>query len=280
MAHSLGFPDLYHYEPRYDHLLPTGPWDLMCSNSQPPQHTATYMKYKYGTWIDDIPEIDYGTYTLEANSWEGGRRNCYKIPTSDPDQFYLLEYRNKNNIFERGLPDGGLLIYRLDTRFNGCIEYNGKDILDELYIFRPGGTHNKDGNINYAAFSADNNKTEFNSSTDPYPFLNIKTIDNEINICNISSKGDKITFSYLPKNSDIIPTNLCANINKDKYVELKWDTVANADSYNVYRNGKLIASDITDNFYNDEYQKLEKGYHNYYVSSNSNGTESFRSDKE
>lgn len=280
MAHSLGFPDLYHYDPRYDHLSPTGPWDLMCGNSQPPQHTATYMKYKYGTWIDEIPEIGYGTYTLEANSWEGGRRNCYKIPTSDPDQFYLLEYRNKNNIFERGLPDGGLLIYRLDTRFNGCIEYNGKDILDELYIFRPGGTHNKDGNINYAAFSADNNKTEFNSNTDPYPFLNIKTIDNEINICNISAKGDKITFSYLPKNSDIIPTNLCANINKDKYVELKWDTVANADSYNVYRNGKLIASDITDNFYNDEYQKLEKGYHNYYVSSNSNGTESFRSDKE
>ena len=41
MAHSLGFPDLYHYEPRYDYLSPTGPWDLMCNNSQPPQHTGT-----------------------------------------------------------------------------------------------------------------------------------------------------------------------------------------------------------------------------------------------
>lgn len=280
MAHSLGFPDLYHYDPLYDHLLPSGPWDLMCSNSQPPQHTATYMKYKYGTWIDEIPEIGYGTYTLEANSWEGGRRNCYKIPTSDPNQFYLVEYRNKNNTFEKGLPDGGMLIYRLDTRFNGCIEYNGKDILDELYIFRPGGTHDKDGNINFATFSADNNRTKFNSSTDPYPFLNIKKIDADINICNISTRGDKITFSYLPKNSDIIPTNFIANVNKDKYVELQWDTVANADSYNVYRDGILISSNITDNFYKDEYNNIEKGYHKYYVSSNSNGTESFRSNKE
>lgn len=280
MSHSLGFPDLYHYNPHYEYLSPTGPWDLMCSNAQPPQHTATYMKYKYGTWIDEIPEIGYGTYTIEANSWEGGRRNCYKIPTSDPNQFYLIEYRNKNNLFEKGLPDGGLLIYRLDTRFNGCIEYNGKDILDELYIFRPSGTHNKDGKINLATFCAENNKTEFNSNTDPYPFLNINKIDEDINICNISTRGNNMTFSYLPPNSDIIPANLMANVNKNKYVELKWDAVSNADFYNIYRDGILIASNITENFYNDEYQDISNGYHRYFVTSNSNGEESFNSNKE
>ncbi len=280
MSHSLGFPDLYHYKPEFDYLSPTGPWDLMCNNSQPPQHTSTYMKYKYGTWIEEIPVIDYGTYTIESNSWEGGRRNCYKIPTSDPNQFYLVEYRNNNNLFEEGLPDGGLLIYRLDTRFNGCIEYDGNDILDELYIFRPGGTYKKDGKINMATFCAENNRTEFNSNTDPYPFLNLNEPDNDINICNISAKGDQMTFSYLPANSNIIPANLLANVKKDKYIELKWDTVANADSYNVYRNGTLIASDIKDNFYNDEYQYLDKGYHYYFVSSNTYGEESFHSNQE
>lgn len=280
MAHSLGFPDLYHYEENYDHLSPTGPWDLMCNNSNPPQHSTAYMKYKYGTWIDDIPVIDYGTYTLEANSWEGGRRNCYKIPSSDPDQFYLLEYRNKDNIFEKGLPDGGLLIYRLDRRFNGCIYYNGDKILDELYIFRPGGTAKKDGNINSAAFSADANKTQFNSNTDPYPFLNKDKRDYELNICNISAKGDQLTFSYLPINSDIIPTNLIANVKKGKYVELKWDTVAKADSYNVYRDGEMIASNVAGNSYNDEYQNIEDGHHYYFVSSNAKGEESFRSEEE
>lgn len=281
MAHSLGFPDLYHYEPRYDYLSPTGPWDLMCNNSQPPQHTGTYMKYKYGTWIEEIPEIGYGTYTIEANSWEGGRRNCYKIPTSDPNQFYLVEYRNKDNIFEKGLPEGGLLIYRLDTRYNGCIHYNGKNILDELYIFRPGGTHNSDGKINMAAFHADQNKTEFNKNTDPRPFLNLNVKDDNINICNISARGDKMTFSYLPANSDIIPSNFIANVNKnDKVVELKWNTVENATSYNVYRDGKVIADNITDNSYVDEYQNIENGHHTYFVTSNTNGEESFHSNEE
>ena len=280
MAHSLGFPDLYHYKAEYDYLSPTGPWDLMCNNSNPPQHSATYMKYKYGTWIDEIPEIDYGTYTIEANSWEGGRRNCYKIPTSDPDQYYLVEYRNNDNIFEKGLPNGGLLIYRLDTRFNGCVEYDGNDVLDELYIFRPGGSYRHDGKINLATFSAEANQTAFNSTTDPIPFLNLNEKDEEINICNISAKGEKMSFSYLPKNSDIIPTNLVANVNKDKYVELKWDMVADADSYDIYRDGVLIADNVTENFYNEEYVNIEKGYHFYYVSSNSNGEKSFRSEKE
>lgn len=280
MAHSLGFPDLYHYKPEYDHLSPTGPWDLMCNNSQPPQHTGTYMKYKYGGWIDEIPVIDYGTYTIEANSWEGGRRNCYKIPTSDPKQFYLVEFRNNSNIFEKGLPSGGLLIYRLDTRFNGCIEYDGKKVLDELYIFRPGGTHNKDGKINLAAFCAENKKTEFNSTTDPYPFLNLKQQDNDVNICNISTIGNQMTFSYLPENSDIIPTNLLANVKKDNYIELKWDAVDSADSYNVYRDGVLVAADVKDNFYNDDYQNVSKGYHYYYVSSIVSGEESFHSNKD
>lgn len=280
MAHSLGFPDLYHYDEYFKLLSPTGPWDLMCTNSQPPQHTATYMKYKYGTWIDEIPEIEYGTYTIEANSWEGGRRNCYKIPTADPNQFYLIEYRNKNNIFEQGLPDGGLLIYRLDTRFNGCINFNGKDILDELYIFRPGGSHHNNGNIHSATFCAENNRTEFNSSTDPHPFLNLDIEDNEINICNISEKGDKMTFSYLPRNSEIIPTNLVANVNKNNYVELKWESVDNAESYNIYRDNTMIANNITTNSYKDELKDITAGHHIYFVTSNCYGEESFHSNKE
>lgn len=278
MSHSLGFPDLYHYNEPYKTLSPTGPWDLMCTTSDPPQHTATFMKHKYGTWIDEIPEITYGNYTIEANSWEGGRRNCYKIPTSDPNQFYLVEYRNNDNIFEQGLPDGGLLIYRLDTRFNGCIEYNADDILDELYIFRPDGSFNNNGNLFMATFCKENGRTEFNSSTNPYPFLNLDESDDNINICNISGKGNQMTFSYLPPNSEIIPTKLTANVNKNKYVELKWDTVSNADSYNIYRDSILIAGNITENSYNDDYQNISKGYHTYSVSSNCNGEESFPSD--
>ena len=280
MSHSLGFPDLYHYNSSTDHLSPAGPWDLMCGNAQPPQHSGTYMKYKYGTWIEDIPEIGYGTYTLEANSWEGGRRNCYKIPSTHPDQFYLVEYRNKENFFEKGLPSGGLLIYRIDTRFHGCQNHNGDDILDEVYIFRPGGSHNKNGNINSAAFSKDFDRTNFNWDTDPYPFLNKNTLDLEFNICNVSEMGNQITFTYCPLNYETSPQNLEANVNhNDKLVELEWDIVETADSYNVYRDDVMVAN-VTENRFLDEYDKFDLGYHQYHVTAISGSDESYRSDKQ
>ena len=41
----------------------------MCGTAEPPQQQGSYIKYKYGNWIEDIPEIDaYGTYELEAVS--------------------------------------------------------------------------------------------------------------------------------------------------------------------------------------------------------------------
>lgn len=281
MSHSLGFPDLYHYISGTDHLSPSGPWDLMCGNANPPQHSSTYMKHKYGTWIDEIPEItEYGTYTIEANSWEGGRRNCYKIASNNPNQFYLLEFRNKNNFFEKGLPSSGLLIYRIDTRYHGCADYNGYDTFDEVYIFRPGGTPMRNGTINGAAFSKDLERTEFNINTDPYPFLNKNTEDLTFNICNISETGDQMTFTYCPIDTEIVPANLKINVNaNDKVVELEWDENEFAESYNIYKNGELLAANVTENNYEVAFDD-EASYHKYYVTANSSGSESYRSNEE
>lgn len=281
MSHSLGFPDLYHYISGTDHLSPSGPWDLMCGNANPPQHSSTYMKHKYGTWIDEIPEItEYGTYTIEANSWEGGRRNCYKIASNNPNQFYLLEFRNKNNFFEKGLPSSGLLIYRIDTRYHGCADYNGYDTFDEVYIFRPGGTPMQNGTINGAAFSKDLERTVFNINTDPYPFLNKNTEDLTFNICNISETGDQMTFTYCPIDTEIVPANLKINVNaNDKVVELEWDENEFAESYNIYKNGELLAANVTENNYEVAFDD-EASYHKYYVTANSSGSESYRSNEE
>ena len=278
MSHSLGFPDLYHYG-EGSQLSPAGPWDLMCGNSQPPQHSGTYMKYKYGTWIDEIPEIGYGTYTIEANSWEGGRRNCYKIPSKHPDQYYLIEYRNRENMFEKGLPSGGLLIYRIDTRFHGCAGYNGSDQLDEVYVFRPGGTYNRNGNINAATFSKEYDRVLFNCETDPYPFLNKNTMDMEFNICNISEMGNRMTFTYCPIGVEMIPQNLEVNVNhNDNLVEMEWDAVESADSYNVYRNGVFVVN-VTENHFDDTYDAFDLGYHKYQVTALFGSEESFFSDE-
>lgn len=275
MFHSLGAPDLYHYNYA---LSPVGSWDLMCANAQPPQHSGIYMKHKYGNWVDDIPEItEYGTYELEADSWEGCRRNAYKIQSSNPSQFYILEYRDNRRLFETGIPGGGILIYRIDTRFSGCAGYDGVTEFDEVYIFRPGGSQTADGSINAANFNNEYGRNAFNATTDPYPFFTGGTVDEAFNICNISEMGDRMSFTYCPRNNAVIPENLIANVVKDEAVKLSWDAIPVATAYNIYRDGIQIATGVSENSYDDEYATLPQGYHQYQVTSVCDGQESFRS---
>ncbi|MBT5420525.1 MAG: M6 family metalloprotease domain-containing protein, partial [Candidatus Cloacimonetes bacterium] len=165
MFHSLGAPDLYHYTS--NGISPAGSWDLMCSNTNPPQHMTAWMKHKYGLWFDDVPEINTsGTYTLEPIV--DSPYSCYKIPSPNSNtEFFMVEYRKKTGIFEPSVPNDGLIIYRIDLNENG----NAQGPPDELYIFRPDGTLTNNGNISEANFSADVGRTMFNDSTNPAAFL-------------------------------------------------------------------------------------------------------------
>ena len=193
--HVFGAPDLYHYYE--DALSPVSAWDLMEVLATPPQHMGAYMKYRYGKWIDDIPTIAPGRYALAPlNTSSAG--NCYKIPApDDPQQFYVLEYRRRTDSgFESRIPGSGLLVYRIDTRFEGNADYNGSTILDEIYIFRPGGSPSANGNPANACFSRTAGRTKCNRATDPRPWLNLNTYDDYTSITEISAVGETITFVY------------------------------------------------------------------------------------
>ena len=266
MCHSLGAPDLYHYNGGID---PVGSWDLMCGTAEPPQHQGSYVKYKYGNWIDDIPVINaYGTYELEAVSWEGNRRNAYRIPLNS-SQSLLLEYRNHNDVFDSNVPDGGLLIYRIDTRFDGNAGWNGIDVFDEVYLFRPDGDVNNAGDLRLANFCAERERTEFSQNTNPHVFLtNGQSIDWQGAIYNISVRGDRMSFTYGPLNHIAAPTHFIANVNSLSHqVELSWDAMPDAESYNVYRDGVEVATDLTATNFAHPYTDADQGYHTYYVAS-------------
>ena len=198
MNHSLGAPDLYHYYEGTD-LSPVGRWDLMHSNTNPPQHMGAYMKYKYGHWIDSIPEItECGTYSLHSLG-SSATHNCYKIASPNPDEFFVLEYRNKNDLFEGTLPGSGLLVYRINTSFEGNAMWNGVDVFDEVYVYRPFGTPTNDGNISNAVFSANSGRTEMSANTNPQPFLTYGTVVDvdDFTIREISEAGgDSMTFKF------------------------------------------------------------------------------------
>jgi len=263
MNHSLSAPDLYHYS--HSGPTPIGPWDLMANNTTPPQHCGAYMKMKYGHWIDEIPEITQaGTYTLNPISSATPKNIAYKIATEDPNQFYVLEYRDKNSLFESKLPGSGLLIYRIDSRFEGNQEYDpGNGIYDEVYIFRPNGSFSDDGNLNYAFFNSSVERTEFNSSTNPYPFFSDGTRDANFRIYDISVAGNTISFKYGTNAACEPPTNIAITIN-GRSATLSWDEASEAQSYNIYRNGILIGN-TTENHYTDT--ELAYGVHTYTLKS-------------
>lgn len=279
MFHSLGAPDLYHYSGGVD---PVGAWDLMCGTTEPPQQTSTYMKYKYGNWVEEIPIIhweelgDQYTFELEPVSWEGGRRNGYMIPVSN-EQYFFVEYRDKNNLFENKIPGSGLLIYRIDTRFDGNASWNGTDSFDEVYLFRPGGTPDEIGNLDQAFFSEQSGRTSFNYGTDPYPFINnqpYQFYDPGFEITNISATGDRMSFDVLPYGGEFggpLVENLTAHVNSMEHqVELSWSSIEGTDYYKVYHNGSELPS-TTDTTYVIPYTESDNGYNVYSVMSVSGG---------
>lgn len=279
MFHSLGAPDLYHYDDPYG-LDPAGSWDLMCGDSNPPQSSCVWMKYRYGNWIDDLPIVsDYGTYTIEANTWEGGRRNGILIETSHPKQYYLVQFRDKDNFYDKGVPGKGITVSRIDKRYNGGAGFNGHDNFDEVYVFQPNGGQYTQGALASAFFSEKAGRTEFNCNTPAKPWLTGGTIDEEFNICNIKTIGHQMQFTYCPINHQIVPKNLTVNVVNHSQIDLKWDAVEDANYYKIYRDELLVANNVTETFYS-ETGEIGDGYHEYYVTSVTDVEESYNSEKQ
>ena len=191
MFHSLGSPDLYHYNSAYKYLQPVWAWDLMEWNLDPPEHMGAYMKWKYGTWIASIPEITTsGTYTLHPLT--SATNNCYKIasPVSSTE-YFIVEYRKKTGggTFEGNLYNEGLLVYRINTGYMG----NANGPPDEVYIYRPSGSPTVDGEPWYAPLSANQDRTQINDGTNPSSFLTDGS-PGGLAISNVGLYGDTISF--------------------------------------------------------------------------------------
>lgn len=188
MFHSLGSPDLYHYTS--NGISPCHTWDLMCSNTNPPQHMGAYMKWKYATWINNIPVISTpGVYTLHPLT--SPTNNCYRINSPySTTEYFMVEFRRKALPFENKIPGSGLLIYRINTLANG----NANGPPDEVYIYRPGGTLTANGSPSSAHFSELVGRTYINNNSDPSPFLSDGT-QGGLNISYISSADTLISFT-------------------------------------------------------------------------------------
>jgi len=217
-AHSLGLPDLYLDEDD-DLYNPTGFWDLMGYTRNPPQSISAYMKYKYtewlGTWgIDGIPSISpdvdsrYTIKPLMSDQIGGTVALKFKSPNMAPDEYIIIENRTSSSSTEvdANLPREGLLFYRVRVNEEGNNSAStGKDDTPlEVYLYRPGGKYDKNGNLLPSDFSEvidatypSNGKTMFADCIDPIAFLSDGR-DSGITIVIIEDNGPggSISFDY------------------------------------------------------------------------------------
>lgn len=190
MFHSLGAKDLYHYNS--GGITPVCYWDIMALNLEPPQSMGAYMKYRYGGWIDSIPEITQsGHYTL--NPVTSSSNNCYRISSPKTSEYFVLEFRRKYGTFEGSLPGTGLLIYRINSERDGRGNSAGPTRPDEVYIYRINGTITQEGSIQNAFFDNSVGRSTFHNESNPSCFLSDGSLGN-IYIKNIIVSGDIVSF--------------------------------------------------------------------------------------
>ena len=186
LLNYLGFPVQY----RNLNTLPrsVGAWDPMDGPQLSYPLVYNRMKYSNANWITNIPQINApGIYSLSTAN--NATNNAYKILSSNPQQYWVLEYRNKSVTWDTNLPESGLIIYRVDENYKGSITTNS-----EVYLYRRDGTSTVSGNINNAPFSNINGRTVFNSTSNPRTFLTDGTVSNDIDISDIKFDNELVSF--------------------------------------------------------------------------------------
>lgn len=256
MFHSLGAPDLYHYTS--DGNTPVGSWDVMQTNSNPPEHMSAFMKYKYGHWITSVPTLyTGGTYTI--NPLTSPSNQCFRINSPHSStEYVIVEFRKKTGTFENSLPGSGIIIYRIKT---DCGNGNADGPPDEVYAFRLNGNPTANGTINSANFSTETGRTSFTNTTNPYGFLYDGTLAG-ISISGIgSSAGSTISFNYIKVNP---PLNLVAE-SYNSIVNLSWQSPVEGTpaNYKIYRNGAYLTT-TTNLYYTDSGVAVPNSY-TYYI---------------
>ncbi|MCX6122004.1 MAG: M6 family metalloprotease domain-containing protein [Ignavibacteriales bacterium] len=214
MGHSVGMPDLYRYTNTA--ISPCGTWDIMCGGSA---HMTNYLKYKYGKWISSIPEISAdGTYWLKVST--SPTNNVYKIKSPrSVREYFVLEFRKENGLYESLLPGSGLIVYRINERVSG----NASGPPDEIYVYRPNGTLWINGNPSQAYLSSESGRTTLGDSTNPASFLS-DGFPGGLSIKNIgSSSGDSIRFDV-----HIVPSVPITNDYSASMTNYSWIDISNS----------------------------------------------------
>lgn len=242
MSHSLGLPDNYHYT-NYKDVELSDKWDVMSTSDVMNQTCMMYKSQFLHVADDPIQITEDGTYTLYSNATSASQSSYIIKSSIDDSQWYTFEYRNKEDLFDEGIPGTGLIIGRWNNNVPITIFANAffdnDSILHLYWIFRPGsGCDTINGDIDNAYFSAAAGRTAFGPTTDPHPYLADGTAENSFEITEIQEFGEYLTFHVHFLNVGVEEHSLANTITvypnpTDNYITVTGDNMQRIEVFNV-----------------------------------------------
>ncbi|MDR3062387.1 MAG: M6 family metalloprotease domain-containing protein [Dysgonamonadaceae bacterium] len=251
-CHVFGAPDYYDTDGKENgDFLGTGKWDLMAGGSwnnqgATPAHINMFQKIAFG-WVTPVELSSPETITGMPNSVENPV--AYIIRSADPDEYYLLENRQKIG-FDASVPGNGLLIYH--------VNYNRTDFLYNTVNNRhPQGIYPVcAGSSSAIPTEAPSSYGSINNSRCTYPIIGFMGNDNFTDqstpsaflwtgrelgkpVTDIVQKDKLISFNFMPQEFSL---NLKAQMDGSR-VTLTWEKPASEKEikgYKIYRNNQLI----------------------------------------
>ncbi len=270
-GHNLGAPDFYDtdYAQSGGTYGGTGVWDIMGGgawngdNGSQPAAFNMWQKWQYG-WITPT-ELTAATRISNMPSSRLGTA-AYKINTTVPGEYFILENRQREGSFGTPLPGSGLLIYHIDENLiSQTVEQNTLNVQypQAAYtVCANAGTDPSSSSFSYGdvttagtPFPGSAGITSFSDATFPscksrsgrHSYFALK---------NITETGGTISFDFIKETTPPAPQDFHAETQRGK-VNLAWTAPQPEGSYTapqfytVYRNnapiGKTSALAFADN---------------------------------
>ena len=261
-GHNLGAPDFYDtdYGQSGGTYGGTGVWDIMGGgawngdNGSQPAAFNMWQKWQYG-WITPT-ELTAATRISNMPSSRLGTA-AYKINTTVPGEYFILENRQREGSFGTPLPGSGLLIYHIDENLiSQSVEQN---TLNAQYpqaaytVCANAGTDPSSSSFSYGdvttagtPFPGSAGITAFSDATLPscksrsgrHSYFALK---------NITETGGTISFDFIKETTPPAPQDFHAETQRGK-VNLAWTAPQPEGSYTapqfytVYRNNAPIGT--------------------------------------
>lgn len=215
LLHAAGFPDLYRYDESTGQ--PVGAWDVMGSvNGTDPQFPTAYTARAYGGWGSLGRADRSGEYTLAPVGSGSSSPSAYVIPTGDPNQFLVAEYRKSGtfgDVTQDNVPRDGLLVYRVDRVTSQGNQNGGLTGGDEVYVFRPGDAAPNAGTalgLPKAALSDRWGSAALGSADSAAPAAATLYLrdgaNSRVKISQVREEGGKVSFRLdLPEEENLVP---------------------------------------------------------------------------